>query len=64
MIKLGTKVEFDTGAGEVTGKVVYIHPEGRYFTAEYVTGKDKERFRTSFHFVDLYGTHQCVRIAR
>lgn len=35
------------------GKVFYIHPRRRYYTAEFVIGK--ERFRESFYFRNRAG---------
>ena len=56
-MKLGDKVTKLVGynpygvSGEpdrlMTGEVVYIHPRGRYYTAEFICGNGK-RFRESF----------------
>lgn len=63
-IKVGDKVEFDhlkdikisglaQGKHIVTGKVIEIYPEHRWFAVEYFIGKDKTRMRTSFKFADI-----------
>ena len=73
MIKLGQKVRFDPHhgqhsygftecKGDVIGTVVYVHPEHRYFTAEYEAGGEK--FRLSFNFNDLTGAHRNVFIVK
>lgn len=73
MIKVGQKVRFDPFhgikacgvadvAGKVEGTVVYVHPEHRYFTAEYEAADKK--FKISFNFNDLYGEKRNVFMVR
>ena len=47
-MRVGDKVTeiVETIGKTLTGMVVYIHPEGRYYTAEFRT--DKGRFRECF----------------
>lgn len=73
MIKIGQKVKFDpfkgiriggmtTGTNKVSGTVVYINTEHRYFTVEYKLGD--ETFKNSFNFNDLTGPHRNVYIVK
>lgn len=71
MIELGQKVVFDpwqgqSGFGDVAGRkvegtVVLVHPSHNYFTVEYKLGDKK--FKTSFHFADVFGKYKCVWLA-
>lgn len=71
MIRVGQKVQFDPYAemhsyataslhSTVTGKVIYVHPTHRYFTAEYDVGDSK--FKISFNFKDLHEPNKTVSI--
>lgn len=71
MIKVGQEVTFDPYAemhsysmarlhDMVTGKVIYVHPTHRYFTAEYETAGTK--FKISFNFKDLREPNKTVYI--
>lgn len=64
MIKIGDKVQFDclkgikirgmaSGKEIVTGKVIEVYPEHRWFAVEYRLGREKTRLRTSFNFTDI-----------
>lgn len=71
MLKLGQKVKFDpwkgqhsvginVPAGEIDGTIVCIHPSHHWFTVEYRTNNHK--FRTSYHFCEVYGERKLVRL--
>lgn len=73
MIKIGQKVSFDPWHGinsvlgsrnddNVEGRVIYINPKHNWFTVEYPLGNGK--FRTSFHFCDVFGEKRFVRLVR
>lgn len=73
MIKLGQKIEFDPWQGlngilgcregvTTVGTVVYINNDHHWFTVEYPLGKEK--FRTCFHFVDVFGEKRYARLLR
>ena len=64
-LAVGQNVRFNPFAdhhdGEnVNGKVIFVHPDHRYFTAEYEI--DKIPFKTSFNFNDVYGQKKSVFI--
>ena len=46
-MKIGDTVclplSFQSGAGPLEGKVVYIHPQLRFFTAEFICGNNRIR---------------------
>lgn len=64
MVKIGDKVRFDhlkdikirgmaSGQEFVTGKVIEVYPDKRWFAVEYSLKNDDTRLRTSFHFADI-----------
>lgn len=68
-LKIGQKVSFDPYRdhrgygvdevrGNVTGTIVLVHEDHRYFTTEYGVGN--QLFRISFKFNDYYGPHKRV----
>ena len=71
MIKLGQKVRFNPWHGQrgfadcdcnVDGTVIYVHPAHHYFTVVYELGPMKHKFKTSFHFADVYGKYRYVKV--
>lgn len=69
MIKIGQKVKFDlwsnitnvmgSRSGDIAyGTVIYVNNRHNYFTVEYPLGNEK--FRTCFHFVDMFGDRRTV----
>lgn len=48
---------FGNGGGDPqTCRVVYIHPENRFYTVEFKSPVTGETFRQSFYFADRRGT--------
>lgn len=73
MIKLGQKISFDpwhcsTGVlgsregDRVEGIVTYVNPKHSWFEVEYKLGNEK--FKTSFHFCDVFGEKRYARLVR
>lgn len=71
MLRVGQKVKFDpwkgqhnvgiaVDAGEMDGVIVCVHPGHHWFTIEYETNNHK--FRTSYHFCEVYGERKHVKL--
>jgi hypothetical protein len=69
VIKVGQRVRFDPWHGihilngmvtgeEVIGTIISVYPQHRYFTVEYE--RDNIKYKTSFNFNDVYGSHKYV----